>query len=108
MGTLASGHTRSSKTARWIRSRWGSAKRIALVSVLAALVVAAAVAAAGSGAARVGETNAASSFSVVERVSGGPKGTYIVPPGIHKIKHVIVIQQENRSFDYLFRDLSGC
>ncbi len=37
-----------------------------------------------------------------ERVSGGPTGSYIVPVGIHKIKHVIVIQQENRSFDSYF------
>ena len=31
-----------------------------------------------------------------ERVAGGPTGTYVVPAGIHKIKHVIVIMQENR------------
>ncbi len=37
-----------------------------------------------------------------ERVAGGPTGTYLVPAGIHKIKHVIVIQQENRSFDSYF------
>ena len=34
-------------------------------------------------------------------------GTYIVPAGIHKIKHVIVIMQENRSFDSLLRHVSG-
>ena len=34
-----------------------------------------------------------------ERVSGGPTGHYLVASGIHKIKHVIVIEQENRSFD---------
>ena len=38
----------------------------------------------------------------VERVSGGPTGTYLVPAGVHKIKHVIMIQQENRSFDSYF------
>ncbi len=45
---------------------------------------------------------ATSSATRLERVSGGPRGTYIVPAGIHKIKHVIVIQQENRSFDSYF------
>jgi len=43
----------------------------------------------------------------VERVSGGPRGTYIVPAGIHKIKHVIVIMQENRSFDSYFGTFPG-
>jgi phospholipase C len=42
-----------------------------------------------------------------ERVSGGPTGSYIVPAGIHKIKHVIVIQQENRSFDSYFGTYPG-
>jgi len=35
-------------------------------------------------------------------VSGGPTGSYVVPPGIHKIKHVIIVMQENRSFDSYF------
>jgi phospholipase C len=43
----------------------------------------------------------------VERVSGGPTGSYIVPPGIHKIKHVVVIMQENRSFDSYFGTFPG-
>jgi hypothetical protein len=42
-----------------------------------------------------------------ERVSGGPTGTYVVPAGIHKIKHVIVIEQENRSFDSYFGTYPG-
>ena len=37
-----------------------------------------------------------------ERVSGGPTGHYVVASGIHKIKHIIVIEQENRSFDSYF------
>jgi phospholipase C len=37
-----------------------------------------------------------------ELVSGGPAGTYLVAAGIHKIKHVIIIMQENRSFDSYF------
>jgi phospholipase C len=43
----------------------------------------------------------------VEQVSGGPTGTYVVPAGVHKIKHVIVIQQENRSFDSYFGTFPG-
>jgi phospholipase C len=38
--------------------------------------------------------------SAVERVPGGPAGSYVVPAGIHKIKHVIIVMQENRSLDY--------
>src|SRR5579872_1912615 len=42
-----------------------------------------------------------------ERVSGGPTGSYVVNPDIHKIKHVIVIMQENRSFDSYFGTFPG-
>jgi phospholipase C len=42
-----------------------------------------------------------------ERVVGGPNGTYVVPAGIHKIKHVIIIMQENRSFDSYFGTFPG-
>ena len=45
--------------------------------------------------------------SPAEKVSGGPTGRYIVPTGIHKIKHVIVIEQENRSFDSYFGTFPG-
>jgi phospholipase C len=41
------------------------------------------------------------------RVSGGPTGSYVVPDGIHKIRHVIVIMQENRSFDGYFGTYPG-
>ncbi len=41
------------------------------------------------------------------RVHGGPKGTYVVPSAIHKIKHVVVIMQENRSFDSYFGTFPG-
>ena len=42
-----------------------------------------------------------------QRVRGGRTGTYLVPASIHKIKHVIVIQQENRSFDSYFGTFPG-
>jgi phospholipase C len=48
-----------------------------------------------------------SSSSAVERVTGGPSGTYIVSSGIHKIKHVIIVMQENRSFDSYFGTYPG-
>jgi phospholipase C len=38
---------------------------------------------------------------------GGPQGCYLIPSGIHKIKHVIVITQENRSFDSYFGVFPG-
>jgi len=38
----------------------------------------------------------------------GPRtSTDVVPPGIHKIKHVIVVMQENRSFDSYFGTFPG-
>jgi len=40
-------------------------------------------------------------------VTGGPTGHYLVAAGIHKIKHVIVIMQENRSFDSYFGTYPG-
>ena len=43
----------------------------------------------------------------VERVTGSANGTYLVPSGIHKIKHVIIIMQENRSFDSYFGTFPG-
>jgi phospholipase C len=42
-----------------------------------------------------------------ERAVGGRSGTYLVPAGIHKIKHVIIIMQENRSFDSYFGTYPG-
>jgi len=43
----------------------------------------------------------------VRQVTGGPSGRYVVPPGIHKIKHVIIVMQENRSFDSYFGTYPG-
>ncbi len=45
--------------------------------------------------------------SSVERVIGGPTGSYVAPVGIHKIKHVIIVMQENRSFDSYFGTFPG-
>ena len=42
-----------------------------------------------------------------QRVTGGPSGHYEVAAGIHKIKHIIVVEQENRSFDSYFGTYPG-
>src|SRR5579871_4079585 len=42
-----------------------------------------------------------------ETAAGGALGSYVVPSGIHKIKHVIIIMQENRSFDSYFGTYPG-
>jgi len=45
--------------------------------------------------------------SDADRARGGPTGTYLIAAGIHKIKHVIVVMQENRSFDSYFGTFPG-
>jgi phospholipase C len=52
-------------------------------------------------------TSPGPSGGTVVRASGGPAGTYLVPPGIHKIRHVIIVMQENRSFDSYFGTYPG-
>ncbi len=83
-----------------MRRRW--VQRRAALALTAVGVVTALLAACGSSPAPVRSPPAP-----VERVSGGPTGTYLVAAGIHKIKHVIVIQQENRSFDSYFGTYPG-
>ena len=72
------------------------------------------LAACTSGGFRVGpaKPKASSSRAVAgglsgREVTGGPAGRYLVPAGIHKIKHVIIIMQENRSFDSYFGTYPG-
>jgi phospholipase C len=72
------------------------------------------LAACTSGGFRVGpaKPKASSSRAVAggpsgHEVTGGPAGRYLVPAGIHKIKHVIIIMQENRSFDSYFGTYPG-
>jgi len=81
---------------RWLGHRRLAAAKLTVVASLGAVIAVALVTSACT-----------SSPASVERVSGGPTGTYIVPAGIHKIKHVIVIQQENRSFDNYFGTFPG-
>ena len=85
-----------------MRMRLARRRRILLVT--AGVLVAGLLAACstGSGPGRLGQ-----STGQPERVSGGPAGSYVVPPGIHKIKHVIIVMQENRSFDSYFGTYPG-
>jgi len=75
---------------------------LAAQAVVATLVCL--VAACGQGA---GGGTAKTTPTTVERVKGGPTGSYLVASGIHKISHVIVIEQENRSFDSYFGTYPG-
>jgi phospholipase C len=70
-------------------------------------VVCAGLAACGVLAGCTAASSSPASPKGVERVSGGPSGSYIVPAGIHKIKHVIIVMQENRSFDTYFGTYPG-
>ncbi len=88
------------------RRRGRHGHRVAAVGLGTALVAAAC----GSGttttaSSPTSSTSAAGGGAI--RVSGGPAGTYLVPAGIHKIRHVIVLMQENRSFDSYFGTFPG-
>ena len=77
--------------------------RIAAVSVVAVSALVTGLVVAGSAR----HVPARHSGRRLERVDGGPTGTYVVAAGIHKIKHVIIIMQENRSFDSYFGTFPG-
>ena len=82
-----------------------------LLRVGAGLAAAAAVLASCSNSPSSSSSSSPSSSSSssvhAERVPGGATGTYLVESGIHKIRHVIVIEQENRSFDSYFGTYPG-
>ena len=73
--------------------------------LLAGLLAAAVVAACTVPGFRLAQARPAA--PVPGEVAGGAAGHYLVPAGIHKIKHVIVIMQENRSFDSYFGTYPG-
>ena len=50
---------------------------------------------------------AAAALVAVMSASTGTKHSDAPPPDIHKIKHVVVIMQENRSFDSYFGTYPG-
>jgi phospholipase C len=83
-----------------MRSLSRFSKRRPAWALLAALPVAVLLASCGSG------TPSSSGSSTVS-AKGGPEGSYAVPGSIHKIRHVVVIMQENRSFDSYFGTFPG-
>jgi phospholipase C len=86
-----------------------SRRRVTRGKVSAVVVASALVATSCSGAGKPSSsaTSTSSGTTPGVTVSGGPTGTYVVPVGIHKIQHVIVIMQENRSFDSYFGTFPG-
>jgi phospholipase C len=85
-----------------VRRRWAA---LGVAGVVAAVLLAACTSPANP-VARSSPSSSSSSTGP-ERVTGGPHGTYLVASGIHKIKHVIVVMQENRSFDSYFGTYPG-
>jgi phospholipase C len=73
---------------------------VTIAAVIAAAIALAALAGSSGGRGTTGATR-------LQRARGGRTGSYVIPSGIHKIKHVIVIQQENRSFDSYFGTFPG-
>ena len=61
----------------------------------------------GTGALGIALLAACSDPPPGETAAGGALGSYVVPSGIHKIKHVIIIMQENRSYDSYFGTYPG-
>ena len=86
-----------------MRTRRSSLPLTCALAVLA--VLAAGLAACSSGRTAAGRPLTTALHGAV--VTGGPGGRYVVPAGIHKIKHVIIIMQENRSFDSYFGTYPG-
>ncbi len=78
-----------------------------LPSAIAYLSAAAVLVGALAGSASAAGASTAPAGGGVEVAPGGSRGSYIVPSGIHKIKHVIIIMQENRSFDEYFGTYPG-
>ncbi len=89
-----------------LRSRGLRPFRLLLPGLVAAIVLAACSSPAPVPASSPAPSRPAAGRGA-ERAAGGPNGTYLVAAGIHKIKHVIVIMQENRSFDSYFGTYPG-
>ena len=103
---------------RWCsRSNGGTVKRISALSALVLIVAFQATIAPASARSPVTARTGAVVLDTVKTVHvdcpstdvpGGPTSCYLIPPGIHKkIKHIIIIMQENRSFDSYFGTYPG-
>jgi phospholipase C len=84
-----------------------STRRIWPIVMVAVLVAGLAGCASSKAASAPPPPTTGSSTDNPEVVKGGPSGTYVVPEGIHKIRHIIVVMQENRSFDSYFGTYPG-
>ncbi|MBO0822664.1 MAG: phospholipase, partial [Actinobacteria bacterium] len=82
-------------------------QRIIVLGVLVSGLIAACTPLTFGTSRKPGQHLSTANESAAERVAGGATGTYVVPAGIHKIKHVIILMQENRSFDSLFGTYPG-
>src|SRR5262245_17335458 len=79
------------------RGRWPGRAWLAVAGVLASVLLAACTAG----------VQQAHHHGVPEPTAYDPGGSYLVPAGIRKIKHVIIVMQENRSFDSYFGTYPG-
>src|SRR3974390_2372964 len=100
-GDLVMRPLRNSASARAVA---GATAAVVLASCVAALTMSGDASASGT-ASRTRSVAAGSRTAVVTDATSG--GTFVTPPGIRKIKHVIVIMQENRSFDSYFGTFPG-
>ena len=91
----------------WPRSRVRRARRVGRVASLLRVTAGLAVASTVLAACSTSSSPSSAPRPRPERVPGGPNGSYLVEAGIHKIKHVIIIEQENRSFDSYFGTYPG-
>ena len=99
-----------------LHSNGGTVKRISALSALVLIVAFQATIAPASARSPVTARTGAVVLDTVKTVHvdcpstdvpGGPTSCYLIPPGIHKIKHIIIIMQENRSFDSYFGTYPG-
>ena len=92
-----------------LSSGWGRGfgRRGPAVATLSAALGLAALSLSACNSSPSSSSTTTSGESGKETVSGGPTGRYVVAEGIHKITHVIVIEQENRSFDSYFGTYPG-
>ncbi len=87
-----------------VRAVAAAASAVVLASGIAALTTAGSASATGT-ASRTRSVATPSRTAVVTGATSA--GAFVAPAGIHKIKHVIVLMQENRSFDSYFGTYPG-
>jgi phospholipase C len=91
-------------SAGWMRPLTGGTL---LIAVLASCSPSGHATGSAHAAGAPGDVPGTPSVRVAARPPGTGTGTYVVPAGIHKIKHVIIVMQENRSLDSYFGTFPG-